>query len=119
MGFLEAISEGPNSKSLKQNMFNLRFYVQDAGFAEELIAHDGMRILLELINQTERNIQAYGLTALTCLMGYYNGLKSLLDQPDLVELLFGLVHAKAVTVSRQAVELLFVLCNYNGWELVN
>ena len=59
------------------------------------------------------------MTAIRCLMGYYNGLQTVLDKPDLVELLYGLVSAKAVTVSRQAVELLFVLCNYNGWELVN
>ena len=52
-------------------------------------------------------------------MGYYNGLQNVLDQPELVDMLFDLVGAKAVTVSRQAVELLFVLCNYNGWELVN
>lgn len=52
-------------------------------------------------------------------MGYYNGLQTVLDKPDLVNTLFGLVSAKAVTVSRQAVELLFVLCNYNGWDLVN
>ena len=52
-------------------------------------------------------------------MGYYNGLQNVLDRPELVDMLFGLVSATAVTVSRQAVELLFVLCNYNGWELVN
>lgn len=52
-------------------------------------------------------------------MGYYNGLQNVLDKPDVVHKLFDLVSAKAVTVSRQAVELLFVLCNYNGWELVN
>ena len=38
-------------------MFNLRFFVQDSGFAEELIDQNGMRILLELVNQTDRNIQ--------------------------------------------------------------
>lgn len=64
-------------------------------------------------------LKAYGLTAVRCLMGYYNGLQNVLDRPELVDMLFGLVSATAVTVSRQAVELLFVLCNYNGWELVN
>lgn len=39
-------------------MFNLRFFVEDSGFAEELIAQDGMQILLELVNnEVNRNIQ--------------------------------------------------------------
>ena len=100
-------------------MFDLRFFVEDAGFAEELIARNGLEILLRMVKQTERNIQAYALTAVRCLMGYYNGLQNVLDAPELVELLVELVGSRAVTVSRQAVELLFVLCNYNGWRLVH
>jgi hypothetical protein len=52
-------------------------------------------------------------------MGYYNGLNEFLKAPELVDKLFALVRSNTLTVSRQAVELLFVLCNYNGWKLVH
>src|SRR3990167_4897563 len=51
-------------------------------------------------------------------MGYLNGLNKFLAAPELVIQLFELVRAKLVTIARQAVELLFVLCNYDGWNLV-
>lgn len=54
--FLSAISG--ESNDLKQKMFDLRFFVQDTGFAEELIDRNGIEILLKLINNTnQKNIQ--------------------------------------------------------------
>ena len=53
-------------------------------------------------------------------MGYFNGLQEFLESPELIDKLFYLVDEKVVaTVTRQALELLFVLCNFDGWALVH
>ena len=53
-------------------------------------------------------------------MGYYSGLDEFLDAPDLVDKLFFLVAPGVIgNICRQAIELLFVLCNYGGFRLVH
>eukprot|EP00211_Chloroparvula_japonica_P001162 CAMPEP_0119127654 /NCGR_PEP_ID=MMETSP1310-20130426/6119_1 /TAXON_ID=464262 /ORGANISM="Genus nov. species nov., Strain RCC2339" /LENGTH=559 /DNA_ID=CAMNT_0007117931 /DNA_START=52 /DNA_END=1728 /DNA_ORIENTATION=- len=105
---------------LKKELFSIRFRLRDAGFAEEFIAMGGMARLLEIITDFEGNIQAYALTAVRGFMGYYSGLNEFLDAPDLVDRLFFLVAPGVLgNVCRQAIELLFVLCNYGGFQLVH
>ena len=114
------ILEKTEEAIIKKELFSIRHKLRDAGFAEEFIALGGMARLLEIITSHEGNIQAYALTAVRGFMGYYSGLNEFLDAPDLVDKLFFLVAPGVVgNVCRQAIELLFVLCNYGGFQLVH
>jgi hypothetical protein len=76
--------------------------------------------LLTVILSQHGNTQGYGLTALRCLMGYFSGLQEMMSHPDFIEMLFSLVNPQTVAqVCRQAIELLFVLCNFDGFALVH
>ena len=49
---IHGLNEG-NPVKLKQLLFDMRYLVQDAGFAEEFIDRDGIRLLLSVLNKLE------------------------------------------------------------------
>eukprot|EP00727_Mastigamoeba_balamuthi_P010431 m51a1_g601 hypothetical protein (1062) ;mRNA; r:75000-78578 len=105
---------------LKELLFKLRYQLQDAAFSEEFIAQGGLDHLLNVILTQNGNTQSYGLTALRCLMGYFSGLQEMMAHPDFVERLMALVDPSTLaSVCRQAMELLFVICNFDGFTLVH
>lgn len=90
-------------------------------FAEEFISHGGMDYLLAIIQQTSGNLAAYTLNALSIAMTYRNGLAYMTEQPSTVQTLFELMYSKNVNVVKQAVALVFVVCEFSedGFFVVN
>ena len=104
----------------KELLFKLKGQMEDAGFAEEFVAQNGMEPLLRIIVSAEGNTQGYGLAALRALMGYVSGMEELMSHADFIEMLFSLVTPSVLAqVCRQAMELLFAVCNFDGFELVH
>ena len=99
----------------KELMFKLKGQLEDPAFAEEFVDQNGMEPLLRIIVSAEGNTQGYGLAALRALMGYVSGTQELMSHADFIEMLFSLVTPSVLAqVCRQAMELLFVVCNLTG-----
>lgn len=99
---------------------NCPMFTQDPLFAEQFIFEQGIERLLNVVLSSSGNVQAYAINALRCFMGYSSGLHNFLESPELIDKLFYLLDENhVVATSRQAIELLFVLCNYEGWSLVH
>eukprot|EP00727_Mastigamoeba_balamuthi_P003200 m51a1_g12878 hypothetical protein (1021) ;mRNA; f:175-3237 len=110
-----------NDPRLKRVFFALRErFGEDHEFAAEFLGLGGMAELLACIGRQEGNTQSYGLEALRVLMGYSDGLADLLAHLAFSERLVALIHPCTLSnVRRQAVELLFVMCNFGGFEHVH
>eukprot|EP01132_Coremiostelium_polycephalum_P003261 gene3261-4084_t len=110
----------PTSPVIKDIIFNIRFQLKDVEYVEEFIAKGGINQLLDAITKSYGNTQSYALTALRCFMGYNSGLDEVMSRPQLIDKLYSLVSSTVlVSVCRQAIELLFVVCNFDGFHLVH
>ncbi|KAF2077052.1 hypothetical protein CYY_001619 [Polysphondylium violaceum] len=111
----------PNSPTIKDIIFNIRYQMKDVEYVEEFITKGGINQLLEVIIKSRGNTQSYALTALRCFMGFNSGLVEVTSRPELIDKLYGLVCVTGVlpSVCRQAIELLFVVCNFDGFHLVH
>eukprot|EP01105_Mastigella_eilhardi_P019924 TRINITY_DN4711_c0_g1_i1.p1 TRINITY_DN4711_c0_g1~~TRINITY_DN4711_c0_g1_i1.p1 ORF type:complete len:1114 (-),score=336.68 TRINITY_DN4711_c0_g1_i1:49-3315(-) len=104
----------------REVVFKLKYLLQDPSFAEEFIAQGGIGILLKIVISSEGNMQGYGLMAIRGFMGYYSGLQEIAENPAFIEVLMNLVdHRTVAPVCRQAIELLFVICNFDGFALIH
>eukprot|EP00727_Mastigamoeba_balamuthi_P002284 m51a1_g12052 hypothetical protein (1999) ;mRNA; r:108-6176 len=110
-----------NDPRLKRVFFALRGrFGEDHEFAAEFLGLGGMAEMLACIGRQEGNTQSYGLEALRVLMGYSDGLADLLAHLEFSERLVALIQARTRSnVRRQAAELLFVMCNFGGFEHVH
>ncbi|KYQ91493.1 actin binding protein [Tieghemostelium lacteum] len=111
----------PTSPLIKDIIFNIRFQLKDVEYVEEFISKGGINQLLDVIVKSRGNTQSYALTALRCFMGYNSGLEEVMSRPQLIDKLYSLVSGSTVlpSVQRQAIELLFVVCNFDGFQLVH
>jgi len=64
-----------DENSIKKVVFDMRYLLQDALFAEEFIYQQGIGKLLDVVMQKEGNVQSYALVALRGTMGYLSGLE--------------------------------------------
>ncbi|GAM17940.1 hypothetical protein SAMD00019534_011150 [Acytostelium subglobosum LB1] len=110
----------PTSPTTKDIIFNIRFQLKDDEYVEEFISKGGINILLDIIVKSHGNTQSYALTALRCFMGYHSGLDEVMSRPQLIDRLYSLLTSTVLaSVCRQAIELLFVVCNFDGFSLVH
>ncbi|EFA85496.1 actin binding protein [Heterostelium album PN500] len=108
------------SPTMKDIIFNIRFQMKDVDYVEEFIAKGGINQLLDVIVKSHGNTQAYCLTALRCFMGFHSGLDEVMSRPQIIDKLYSLVSPSVITgVCRQSIELLFVVCNFDGFSLVH
>ncbi|EGC30227.1 hypothetical protein DICPUDRAFT_50865 [Dictyostelium purpureum] len=115
------ILKDSNSSSIKDTIFNIRYQMKDVEYVEEFIAKGGINHLLAVIIRSRGNTQSYALTALRCFMGYNSGLEEVMGRPHLIDRLYALVCTSGIlpSVCRQALELLFCVCNFDGFNLVH
>ncbi|KAM9975785.1 hypothetical protein ACTFIW_013175 [Dictyostelium discoideum] len=111
----------PTSPHIKDTIFNIRYQMKDVEYVEEFIIKGGINQLLAVIIKSRGNTQSYALTALRCFMGYNSGLEEVMSRPQLIDKLYSLVCSVGVlpSVCRQAIELLFCVCNFDGFQLVH
>ncbi|EGG17364.1 actin binding protein [Cavenderia fasciculata] len=113
-------SNSPESPTTKDIIFNIRYQLKDVEYVEEFISKGGINILLDIITKSHGNTQSYALTALRCFMGYHSGLDEVMSRPQLIDRLYSLTASTVLaSVCRQSLELLFVVCNFDGYSLVH
>eukprot|EP01133_Synstelium_polycarpum_P004084 gene4084-4759_t len=110
----------PTSPTTKDIIFNIRYQLKDVDYVEEFIAKGGINLLLDIIAKSHGNTQSYALTALRCFMGFHSGLDEVMSRPHLIDRLYSLVSSTVLaSVCRQSIELLFVICNFDGFSKVH
>lgn len=93
----------------KKVLFHLQHVLSDASVAEEFLMEGGLSVLFQSVQECEGNTQAYALKSLRKALEYEDAMKTLLDKPQLVELLFDVVERPSAVVAgkREAVQALF------------
>ena len=109
-----------DSSKRKDVLFKMRHQFSDAVFSEEFISQGGIDALLTATISSSGSTQGYGLGALKAIVSYMNGLNEMMAHPDFIERLYSLVSIDQLPqICRQALELLFVICNFDGFQVVH
>eukprot|EP00013_Stygamoeba_regulata_P000881 CAMPEP_0177639426 /NCGR_PEP_ID=MMETSP0447-20121125/6012_1 /TAXON_ID=0 /ORGANISM="Stygamoeba regulata, Strain BSH-02190019" /LENGTH=530 /DNA_ID=CAMNT_0019141447 /DNA_START=329 /DNA_END=1917 /DNA_ORIENTATION=- len=118
--YLRILQGDPNSKDYREKIFNLRYVLKDIRCVEEFVRCNGMEKLLEVVLDSEGNVQAYALVAVRAIVSHDLGMKEFLLCPELIDKLWYLIRPETIaSVTRQALELLISLTSYDGWALVH
>ncbi|BFU19239.1 formin family protein [Entamoeba histolytica HM-1:IMSS-B] len=113
---ISELLEQKTGEELKQILFKIKMVLDDPYVASEFIEQDGIENILNITMNNHGNIQNYAMQLLRKLMGYNNGMDRIVKNEDLVELLYSLIDPTIPTsVSKQAIELVFVLCAFDGF----
>ncbi|SPQ99930.1 unnamed protein product (mitochondrion) [Plasmodiophora brassicae] len=108
--------------AVKRAVFQLECDLKFDLFGEEFISQGGMDPLVAVVESFEGNAQAYALKALARALCYLNGLEYMKSNPELMEGLLNLTYElKNITAARQALALMFVVCDFvdDGFDLVH
>eukprot|EP00002_Diphylleia_rotans_P021981 TRINITY_DN4293_c0_g1_i1.p1 TRINITY_DN4293_c0_g1~~TRINITY_DN4293_c0_g1_i1.p1 ORF type:complete len:1072 (-),score=269.95 TRINITY_DN4293_c0_g1_i1:143-3358(-) len=108
-----------DAKILKDCMFKLKNMFNDEHFTEAFIEQDGISMLISVVVDVKGSTQAYGLQALRSIMVYESALSKFTDTRELTEKLLPLLESKTTSVTRQALELLIVICDNCGFKLIH
>lgn len=104
----------------KDVLFKMRHQFTDPIFSEEFISQGGINSLLTATTSSTGATQGYGLGALKAIVSYVNGLREMNAHPDFIERLYSLAAVDQLPqITRQSLELLFVICNFDGFEVVH
>jgi len=109
-GILDDLLTDEDLACVKRAAFSLLTTLKDDTFAENFIAQDGIVALMHVVETCEGSAQGYALKALKLALCFQSAADQMSQHESLMLKLYMLIDSKNVTVSKSALELLFVLC---------
>ncbi|ELP91844.1 formin 1,2/cappuccino, putative [Entamoeba invadens IP1] len=108
--------EETDVEKLKQSLFHMGPLLDDDFVEAEFTEEGGIEQIMSVLLNNEGNIQKYSIQLLRKLMSAKEGLQRIVNNEELVEMLYSLINSSVPSaVSKQAIELVFVVCAYDGF----
>jgi hypothetical protein len=109
-GILDDLLTDEDLASVKRAAFSLLTTLKDDAFAENFISQDGIVALMHVVETCEGAAQGYALKALRLALCFQSAADQMSQHESLMLKLYMLIDSRNITVSKSALELLFVLC---------